>query len=186
VHPPYSLIGVQAAFTLGGDMRRRELLHFAIMRNACPDLAKMPFANEGWSEAVTSSLPDAHEFQGPPVCYDGSELQPEQWKPQRLLDNLDVARELLLDETSSPIHDIVDRGAVERVLADPERATPATCRQLFGALTAAVWLGGYEARQRIGDKPKPVDHQRPPPPIHEASARSPRGVRRTLRLGRRA
>jgi hypothetical protein len=141
VHPPYSLIGVQAAFTLGGDMRRRELLHFAIMRKACPDLAKMPFANEGWSEAVTSSLPDAHEFQGPPVCYDGSELQPEQWKPQRLLDNLDVARELLLDETSSPIHDIVDRGAVERVLADPERATP---RDLPSALRCSH--GGRLAR----------------------------------------
>jgi hypothetical protein len=186
VHPLYSLVGLQAAFALGGEMRRRELLHFAIMSKACPELAKLPFANEGWSEAVTAGRPDARDFQSPPVHYDGSGPQPEHWKPQRLLDNLDVARELLLDETSSPIHDIIDRSAVERVLADPERATPATCRQLFGALTAAVWLGGYEARQRIGDKPTPVDDHRPRPRAHEASAISRKGVRRVLRLGRRA
>ena len=186
VHPLYSLVGLQAAFTLGGEMRRCELLHFAIMRKACPDLARLPFANEGWSEELASRLSDAREFRSDSVRYDGSGPQPEQWKPQRLLDNLDVARELLLDETSSPVNEVVDRDAVQRVLAEPERANPAICRQLFGALTAAVWLGGYEARQRIGDRAKPVDDQRPWPRAHGVGATAPKGVRRLLRPGRRA
>ena len=185
-HPLYSLVGLQAAFALGGEMRRRELLQFAIMRTACPDLAKLPFANEGWSVELTSQLVDGHEFGSDPVRYDGSGPRPERWKPQRLLDNLDVARELLVDETSSPVHEIVDRDAVQRVLSEPNRATPATCRQLFGALTAAVWLGGYEARQRIGDKPTPVDEARPEPGTHGAGTTSPKGRRRLLRPGLRA
>jgi hypothetical protein len=184
VHPLYSLAGLQAAFALGGEMRRHEFLHFAIMRRAYPDLAKLPFANEGWSDAITSGLPDADHYRGGPVRYEGTGPEPEEWKPQRLLDNLDVARELLLDETSSALYDVVDRNAVQRVLANPERATPTICRQLFGALTLAVWLGGYEAPQRIGDKPRPVHSQEQRPPAVRASAKLPGRRLRALRLGR--
>jgi hypothetical protein len=156
VHPLYSLIGLQAAFALGGQKRRRELLHFAVMSKACPDLAKMPFADAGWSEQLLSDLPDADEYRAPPVRHEGRGPAPTQWRPQRLLDNLDVARDLLLDETSSPVYDIIDRNAVQGVLADPNRATPPVSRQLFGALAAAVWLGGHESRARIGEKRKLV------------------------------
>jgi hypothetical protein len=184
VHPLYSLVGLQAAFALGGESRRNELLHFAIMRKACPDLAKVPFADEGWSEAIRRSLPDGRDYGRAPVRYEGKGPEPEQWKPQRLLDNLDVAHELLLDETSSPLYDIVDRDAVQRVLAMPEQATPATCRQLFGALTAAVWLGGYEARDRIGGQPTRLHDQAPAPTAAMESATLATRIRRALHLGR--
>lgn len=185
VHPLYSLIGLQAAFALGGERRRNELLHFAIMRRACPDLAKVPFANEGWSEAIRRSLPDGSDYGSAPVRYEGKGPEPEQWKPQRLLDNLDVARELLLDEPSSPLYDVVDRDAVQRVLAVPEQATPAMCRQLFGALTAAVWLGGYESRDRIGGKPTRLHDEAATPAAMQTTTVAGR-VRRALGLRRGA
>jgi hypothetical protein len=158
VHPLYSLVGLQAAFALGGQKRRLELLHFAIMRKACPVLAKMPLADSGWSEQLLAGLPDGDDYRVPPVRHKGRGPAPTQWRPQRLLDNLDVATDLLLDQGSSRLYDVIDRDAVQGVLADPARATPAVCRQLFGALAAAVWLGGTESRDRIGDKPKPAGH----------------------------
>jgi hypothetical protein len=184
VHPLYSLIGLQAAFALGGQNRRRELLHFVIMSKACPDLAKMPFADARWSEQLLADLHDADEFRAAPVRQEGRGPAPTQWRPQRLLDNLDVARDLLLDEASSPLCDIVDRNAVRGVLADPARATPPVCRQLFGALAAAVWLGGHESRDRIGEKPKPDGHghvSMPGPASHRKQTGPRARLRRRIR-----
>jgi hypothetical protein len=65
-----------------------------------------------------------------------------------------VARDLLLDEASSPLFDIIDRKAVQGVLRDPARVTQPVCRQLFGALAAAVWLGHAESGDRIGAPPE--------------------------------
>jgi hypothetical protein len=177
VFPLYSLVGLQAAFALGSVKRRVEYLHFAIMRRACPDLAKMPFADAGWAEKLISELTDADDYRKPAVRHDGAGPAPTQWRPQRLLDNLDVARDLLLDESSSPLYDIIDRDAVHGVLRDPARATQPVCRQLFGALAAAVWLGQDESQERIGAKPKFVD----------GMEGSPAGSAPTQRLpGRRA
>jgi hypothetical protein len=163
VHPLYSLVGLQAAFALGGQKRRHELLHFAIMRRACPDLAKMPLADAAWSETLLSGLADADDYRIPAVRSDRAGPAPTQWRPQRLLDNIGVARDLLLGEASSSLHDIIDHKAVRRLLADPEQATPYACRQLFGALAAAVWLGRHESWVRIGTTPGSVDRQRSQP-----------------------
>jgi hypothetical protein len=154
VFPLYSLIGLQAAFTLGPAKRREEILHFAVMNRACPDLAKLPFADTGWPEELVGRFGDPDDFRVSPIRHDGSGPPPTQWRPQRLLDNLDVARELLLDEVSSPVFDIIDRKAVRGVLADPAQATEPMCRQLFGALAAAVWLGHAESGNRIGAPPQ--------------------------------
>lgn len=156
VHPLYSLAGLQAAFALGGRRRRLEALHFAVLDRACPDLAKMPFANDSWSEELISDRADADDYRAAAVRPRVKAMDMERWMPTRLLDNLDLARSLLLDDDTGSLHDIVDRRAVERVLAEPERATITTCRQLFGALTAAVWLGRHESPQRIGEEPVPV------------------------------
>jgi hypothetical protein len=150
VFPLYSLTGLQAAFALGPAKRREEFLHFAVMNRACPDLTRMPFADSGWSERLVGGLSEPDDFRIPPIRQEGKGPAPTQWRPQRLLDNLDVARDLLLDESSSPLFEIIDRRAVQGVLRDPARATQPVCRQLFGALAAAVWLGHAESGDRIG------------------------------------
>jgi hypothetical protein len=153
VFPLYSLVGLQAAFALGPTKRRQEFLHFAVMSRACPDLAKVPFADTGWSEKVIAGQAKPGDYSAAPVRHKGDGPAATQWRPQRLLDNLNVARDLLLDESSSRLFDIIDRKAVQGVLRDPARATQAVCRQLFGALAAAVWLSHTESRERISATP---------------------------------
>jgi hypothetical protein len=147
IFPLYQLRGLQAAFALGPTNRANELVPFAIMRAACPELAKMPLADAGWNEAVLSYLPDADDYRTPPVTLPpDAPLQPQ---PQRLEHNRELLEGYLLDEPSSPIYDIVDRDAIMSALREPSPDQIAS-RQLFGALTAAVWLGHHESRYRIG------------------------------------
>lgn len=191
--PLYSLVGLQAAFALGAERRRLDTLHFEVTRRAAPELAKMPLADVGWPDALLVDLPDADDYRAPAVRHEGDGPAPTQWRPQRLLDNLEAARDLLLDERSSPVYDILDREAVERVLRTPEQATPVQCRQLFGALAAAVWLGRHESRARLGTVPTPDDFPSPavaappsaPPAAPPTAPRSETRRRRIVDIHRR-
>jgi hypothetical protein len=148
IFPLYSLTGVRAAFAMGPDARRAEELHFSIIRRACPELARLPLANRAWSEAVLSKASNGDECRTAPITYSGPAAV--QWQAQRLDDNGDLVRGYLLDEPSSPLFDIVDRRALVALL---ERGAPWSAqqaRQIFGALTAAVWLGRHDSRSKIG------------------------------------
>jgi len=67
--------------------------------------------------------------------------------------NRAVLEAYLLDEPANPIFDIVDRGAVEKLLTGPDEAANVDLQSLYGVLTAAVWLGHHETPARIGDPP---------------------------------
>lgn len=57
-------------------------------------------------------------------------------------------RRHLLGDRSNPVFEVVDRDAVEVALDRfAELGEPAK-RQLYGALTAAMWLGGAELAVR--------------------------------------
>jgi hypothetical protein len=176
VFPLYQLRGLQTAFSLGPTMRANEFVPFAIMRAACPELAKMPLADAGWNEAVLFQLPDADDYRTPPVTLRSD--APPQPQPQRLEHNRELLEGYLLDEPSSPIYDIVDRDAIMSALRGPAPDHTAS-RQLFGALTAAVWLGRHESHYRIGAD---WDQQPPAPePMRATKASSPPGLFKRLR-----
>jgi hypothetical protein len=154
VIPLYSLRGAQAAFALGPIKRRGELLHFEIMRRACDRLAKMPFANATWSTTVASTLtgPDGpDEYVRPPQTAT-SEAKVE-WQATRLEQHRDVLESYLLDEPSNPVFEVISRDAVEKVLAGPAVTDNLALRGLYGALTAALWLGRHEIPARAGGTP---------------------------------
>ena len=65
VYPLYSLFGTRAAFALGGEARRDEVLHLELMRAACPELAEMPFAGPPWPEPAVRRLPGADRYPPP-------------------------------------------------------------------------------------------------------------------------
>jgi hypothetical protein len=170
VFPLYQLRGLQTAFLLGPTMRANEFVPFAIMRAACPELAKMPLADAGWNDAVLSQLPDADDYRTPSVTLPPD--APRRPQPQRLENNRELLEGYLLDEPSSPIYDIVDRNAIMSALRGPLPDDTAS-RELFGALTAGVWLGHYESRYRIGadwdqqpgaPEPKVATKSSSPPP----------------------
>jgi hypothetical protein len=103
---------------------------------------------------------------------------PPQPQPQRLEHNRELLEGYLLDEPSSPIYDIVDRDAIMSALRGPAPDHTAS-RQLFGALTAAVWLGRHESHYRIGAD---WDQQPPAPgPMTATKASSPSGLFKRLR-----
>jgi hypothetical protein len=148
IFPLYSLTGVRAAFAMGPDARRAEQLHFSIIRKACPELARLPLANRAWSEAVLSKAQNADECRTPPITYSGPATV--QWQAQRLEDNGDIVRGYLLDEPSSALFDIVDRRALVTLLEMGPPWNPQQARQIFGALTSAVWLGRHDSRSKVG------------------------------------
>jgi hypothetical protein len=148
IFPLYSLTGVRAAFAMGSDARRAEQLHFSIIRKACPELARLPLANRAWSEAVLSKAPNPDECRTAPITYSGPAAV--QWQAQRLEDNGDIVRGYLLDEPSSPLFDIVDQRALAALLGTGPPWNPQQARQIFGALTAAVWLGRHDSRSKVG------------------------------------
>ena len=163
IFPLYSLVGLQAAFTIGSRRRWAEWLPFEIMRRAAPDLAKMPLANQGWSDQLLAPLQDAGDYRQPPVVYRGT--KPVSWQRNRVDTHRDVVEDVLLDEASSPWFDFLDRAAIERVLSGPTPTGRQQPQALFGALAAAVWLGGAELPHRIGGGPDQPDPLRPKPPV---------------------
>lgn len=148
VYPLYSLAAVRAAFAIGGRARWDQRLMFEVMRAASPVVTSRPLANYGWPESLVAGLPDADRYRQPSI-----EPPPGRavaWQPSRLEKNKDVVRALFLDDSTNPVFDIVDRAAVEAVLAGPVPTKQQQPQALFGALTAAVWLGNQESGFRIG------------------------------------
>jgi hypothetical protein len=148
VYPLYSLVAVQGAFAIGGRARWDQRLMFEVMRAASPLVTSRPLANYGWSESIITGLPDADRYREPPIEPPRGRFVA--WQPSRLENNRDVVRALLLDDSTNPVFDIVDRAAVEAVLAGPVPTKQQQPQALFGALTAAVWLGNQESGFRIG------------------------------------
>jgi hypothetical protein len=148
LYPLYQLRGMQAAFTLGPAARANDRLAFALTRAASPDLAKLPLANSGWHTSVYAHLPDAADYETPPVKRQ-HEAQ-SVWQPKRLESNWEMLEGYLLDEPSSPIYDILDRDALMSALPAYPTMRGVEKRQLMDAMTAAVWLGHHESRSRIG------------------------------------
>jgi hypothetical protein len=179
VFPLYSLLGFQTAFALGPYRRRNEYLHFEVTRKACPELAKIRFANSAWREELFSHHHEgAHEYRIPPFRYAGA--APVQWQATRLEENRPVLEAYLLDERSSPLFEILDRKKVIKVVRGPLPTDVRALIQLYGALTAAVWLGRHETAARFG-APPPDD-----PVIEHRPARGPFTTQRVSALARRS
>lgn len=54
----YDLHAIRAAFAIGSEARRSEVLHLRLIEACAPGLARMPFADTGWSDQLVRSRPD--------------------------------------------------------------------------------------------------------------------------------
>jgi hypothetical protein len=179
VFPLYSVVGLQAAFAIGPAKRRNEWLAFEVMRRACAELPKMPLASSGWSDALLESVPDGDDYRVAPIRNEAGAVP---WQPDRLLDNLDVVREYLLDAAPDRLNEIIDSRKVRSILDDENRARDVVYRQIFGALAAAVWLGHRETPVRLGDRGDPVTTN---PVVHAPPRAKRSGIRALLQRQRR-
>jgi hypothetical protein len=147
VMPLYSIRALRAAFALGGSARQSELLHREITRRCSDQLAGHPFAGPGW---VRTDKP-ARTHPGTPrvESRNGVEQPLHGAKPEALMarlqrsafdDRKQVFRALLEDRTN-PAWELIDREAAVTALERFPSLKPGERRELYGAFTAALWLG---------------------------------------------
>lgn len=181
LYPLLSLLGMQAAAALGPASRRAEEVPREVMARASAALAAAPFAEDAWAGAVAGATRTARTAAGAasapvprPAAPRGPAPQP--WQVVRLEAQRDAVEALLLDDPANPVFDLVDRRALTAVLMgiDAPR-TVSQWIQVYGVLTAAVWLGGSEGGDQAVERAR-RDVVRPaaPPPVASPSPAPPR------------
>lgn len=157
VTPLYSLAGLHTAFALGAAGRRNELIHFTIMKDFCEQLTKVPFAKGGWREEVTRTLSDTGEYR---AAFSETRREArrqrfrtlrQEFNTKNLFENQQVFEKYLIADRDHPVFEVVDRRAAAAALKDLKQGgelSRGARIQLFGALTAAIWLGDHDAPSR--------------------------------------
>jgi hypothetical protein len=160
VFPLYSNAGIRLGFRLGGENRSREWIHYELIRRACEPLLHMSFADGGWPAGAGGGLVPAQPHNEPvptvPRVFNGRAPVPpaRTTKVKRTAGrdrraateavDLDIMNRFLRDDPSNPLFDIVDPVATAHALDRFDTLTIREKLQLYGALTAAIWLGGHE------------------------------------------
>jgi hypothetical protein len=151
VLPLHSPLGVRLGFSLGARDRRAQWIYRELYRQTCPELGDMPFTSRPWPDVeVPDRRPEPTEpTELRPLAPPTSAKPREQTAPaqeRRQFEDEDVAamRHYLLDEPSNPVFELLDRARVEEAVTGFDALTEPAKKQLYGALTAAVWLDRHE------------------------------------------
>lgn len=139
VKPFTSAAAVNIAWALGGDARFRELIHVELIRRCSDELAGYPFAGGKWRRPppdlalldrdVTAAEPLSKEDQLVAVLQGSS-----------FGDRAPVLREVF-EDPSNPAWELLDRGRALELLERFGSLHGWQRAELFGAATAAMWLG---------------------------------------------
>ena len=151
VLPLHSPFGVRLGFSLGAHDRRRQWIYRELYRRTCPELADMPFTSRPWPDVDVPDRqrepeepPDLHPLPQPSPRRSREQTATAQHRRRVEDEDIEVMRRFLLDEPSNPVFDLLDRVRVEEAVTGFEGLTEPSKKQLYGALTAAVWLGRHE------------------------------------------
>lgn len=148
VMPLASVDAVRAAFALPGTVRQSQYVHFEVMRRCSAPLAQQPFAGKTWPEALTADLPDAAAYPRAVQAPGSEDTSPvPSGEPflarvtrKRFPEREPVLREIL-EERDNPAWELIDPTVSLAALDRFGELNGAQRRQLFGAVTAALWLG---------------------------------------------
>ena len=151
VYPLQSLVGQRTAFRLGARWRMIGRLNFELLRRANTALAKQPLAENCWHEEVHAHLPDTDEYRAAaPVQSEGS--MPTKWQLIQFEQSRDLFERYLVEDRTNPIFTVLDPVRVETAVRGERPLTRYQLYRLYGALTAAVWLGHHERSARVGEQ----------------------------------
>lgn len=161
VFPLYSITGTRLAFAIGAENRHAEWIHYQLMRQACDPLVHIPFADKGWSAGADGGLVRPRRHREPAPAAPPTMKRPVAAPPQppvrtvrgdrraaTAATDLDIMRRFLGEDASSALFDVIDPVATRHALDRFETLRESQRRQLYGALTAAIWLGGHEITLR--------------------------------------
>jgi hypothetical protein len=151
VLPLYAIDALRAAIALGPRAREHESLHHEIIRRCAPALADHRFAGRGWDTPSPRPPSGAVEHRSAPPApapARGSRARPGTRGPlmQRLQQSAFDERASLftsiVDDRTNPMWDLLDRRATAGALARFADLSNLERRELYGALTAALWARG--------------------------------------------
>jgi hypothetical protein len=155
--PFCSPLATQAAFAIGVEARHGGVLHFEVMRAVCRDLAMHTFAGSGWPERAFAHLPDADDFrsatssvseQRPGTTRRGSPRSKanaltvgEENRAKDVDERIPVLRARMDVGAGHPLFELIDRDRTLRAIDGFADLAPSARRAVYGAVSAAIWLG---------------------------------------------
>ena len=147
------------AFAIGAENRHAEWVPYQLIRQSYEPLLHLPFANGDWpGGGARKPMRSRRHREPPPVAPPpaeapasvGSTTTPpsrtvaaDRRAKLRELD-LEIMRRFLGEDPSNPVFELIDPVATARALDRFASLHERDRMQLYGALTAAVWLGGHE------------------------------------------
>jgi hypothetical protein len=138
--PLYSIVAIQAAFALGGPARQTHRLHFEIMRKTSEALTSHPFAGQGWAEEL---LPDTRTNAS--VARHPNAEPLVAWRHRQGFREQSEALQEVLSDSSNPAWEFIDREKALTAVVAVDSIGRRSRRELYGAVTAALWLGDVDA-----------------------------------------
>jgi hypothetical protein len=159
LHPLYSPIAGRLGFQIGPRDRHGYWIYRQLFARLDRRVTDPAFASGGWpTTPVPGRTPEPRQPRNVPSPIDpaiGDADQPlkastepktavVEWR--RLAEGADVEtmRRYLLDDPANPVFDIIDRSGLETALDVFDRLAEPSKKQVYGALSAALWLGGHE------------------------------------------
>lgn len=162
--PLGTLAGLRLGFAIGAENRHAEWIHRRIMHDVCPMLVELQFVKGSWPDGSTTLAP-------PRRHHDRVPRRRPRWSMPRALSRLVRRRGLerstpartvgadrltaqvgsdipvlrrLLGDPANPVSQLLDPAGVERALETFPTLGHTARQQVYGAATAAIWLGGEE------------------------------------------
>jgi hypothetical protein len=137
---------VQANHGLPRSARPDHRFEIDLMRRHNVALSKLPYANSGWGEPSIAHLPDADDYRTVAPIHSAGDAA-RNWRLVRYADYRPMLEEFLLDP-GNPIQELIQRDRLAEKIATGD-ANPGRTRLLWGALTAAIWMGRHEEPAKI-------------------------------------
>ena len=146
INPYLTPVCMRANHRLPPDQRPDIRFHVDLQRKCSIELSKLPFADSVWSEASIAHLPDADDYRKiAPVT--STSPDGRAWRVKRYPDYRPAIERYLLDP-ENPIAELLDHERLADRIATGDTHGGRT-RLLWGALTAAIWMGGHEQLPRF-------------------------------------
>jgi hypothetical protein len=129
------------------NLRPDPRFHLDLQRRSTPALSKMPFVGPPWTEAAFAHLPDAGEYRGIESISTVHAIG-QTWRQKRYAEYLPLIEPILYDP-GNPVRDLLDIDRLTKRVANGALSA-GRIRLIWGALTAAIWLGHGEQPAKIG------------------------------------
>lgn len=168
--PLYSITAMRLAFAIGAHNRHAQWIHYQLMRTACEPLLHVPFASGDWplraaAEPVTPPRYRDPIPPGPPLARARDDLHrrladvrravapvrtptvrtvAQEYRAKARETDVEIMRKLFRHDPTNPAFDIIDARAASRAVDRFDRLSESQRLQVYGALAAVIWLGGYE------------------------------------------